>query len=190
MYITIDGLKNRLGIVGNDVDNILGEIVSAVSAQIDEHCGRRFWVTPSTTKYYTPDAPDWLPIDDLISVTSLASDNGNRTYTVWGVTDYELEPINAQDEPYTTVYVSPAGRYVFPMWRRGVQITGVWGWPAVPAPVVDACYLLAERIYQRRNSPMGVAGPNEFGQMTALAPLDPDVRMLLHPYVRMGVRGI
>ena len=69
----------------------------------------------------------------------------------------------------------------------GVQITGVWGWPAVPAPVVDACYLQAERIYQRRNSPMGVAGPNEFGQLTALAPLDPDVRMLLQPYVRMGL---
>lgn len=190
-YITVAGLKRWLGITGSDVDTMLTEIVSGVCAQVDAHCGRRFG-RETSTRYFDPDASDWLPIDDLISVTSLASDNGNRTYAAWAVTDYELEPINAsaQNEPYTTVYVAPNGRYAFPAWRRGVQITGVWGWPAVPAPVVDACYLQAERIYQRRNSPMGVAGPNEFGQLTALAPLDPDVRMLLQPYVRMGVRGI
>ena len=36
-----------------------------------------------------------------------------------------------------------------------MKITGYWGWPATPAQIIEACYLQCERLYQRRNSPMG-----------------------------------
>ena len=110
---------------------------------------------------------------------------------MWTTNDYEMAPHNAAatNRPFTTARLKPGGVNTFPVGRRTVKITGYWGWPATPAQIIEACYLQCERLYQRRNSPMGVAGPNEFGQLTALAPLDPDVIMLLRPYMRLSMRG-
>lgn len=196
-YITRANLKIRLDIASSDTgsDSILDSIIAGVHGQIDDICGRSFLVNATTEiRYFDAEFGDYLETDDLSSVTAMATDDQHdRTYgTAWTTNDYELEPRNAAalNRPFTSVWLKPAGANTFPTGRRTVQITGYWGWPATPAQIIEACYLQCERLYQRRNSPMGVAGPNEFGQLTALAPMDPDVIMLLRPYMRMGMRAV
>jgi hypothetical protein len=67
-----------------------------------------------------------------------------------------------------------------------VQVTGTWGWPAVPVDVKQACLLLAARLFIRKESPQGVAGFGEFGAIRVRS-ADPDVVALLEPYRRNAV---
>jgi hypothetical protein len=64
-----------------------------------------------------------------------------------------------------------------------VTVTGVFGWPAVPAAVKQACRLQVARVFKRADSPLGVAGFGEFG-VVRVTQLDPDVKALLEPYRR------
>ena len=68
--------------------------------------------------------------------------------------------------------------------------------PLPPFPVValpvrrsrHAALLVAERIYKRKDAPLGVAGPQALGQQPVRVPsltADPDIKALLDPYRRM-----
>ena len=187
-------LKTRLGISDTTDDTTLGLVLTGVCRAIDTHCGQSFWRDAvATTRYYTclwDD--DTLFIDPIVSVTSLATDTAyDRTYaTVWAVTDYDLMPYNAaaNDHPYTWIETAPNGNYDFITLSRGVKITGIFGWPAVPAAVAEAALLWSERIYKRKDAPFGIASFPEAGEMRLLKEMDPDVLTLLSPYVKL--RGI
>ena len=64
-------------------------------------------------------------------------------------------------------------------------MTALWGWAAVPLPVVEACLVLASRYYKRKDTPFGVMGTTETG-FVDLPKVDPDVAALLAPYRRLG----
>ena len=189
-YVTRADLKTRLDIPSADTgsDAMLDAMIEAVSNQINHFCGRVFWTASAEVRYFDAQFEDYVEIDDLVSLSALATDlNQDRAYSIaWASTDYELSPVNAAaaSRPYTLIWMHPTGRYAFPAGRKTVKITGTWGWPAVPKMIAEATFLQCARLYQRRNSPMGVAGPNEFGQLTPLAPIDPDVKTLLWPFVR------
>lgn len=109
--------------------------LEAASRWIDGHTGRRFYAAVET-RYFTAEWYDLLLIEDLISVTTLKTDEDeDRTYeTTWAATDYDLEPYNAPlgipPGPYVMIRVTPNGDYSFPIRaRRAVEIAGVWGWP-------------------------------------------------------------
>lgn len=65
---------------------------------------------------------------------------------------------------------------------KGVKIVGTRGWPAVPRPIEMSCIIQSGRIFNRRNTPFGIAGAPEVGQMRLLARLDPDVEQMLRAY--------
>jgi hypothetical protein len=44
-----------------------------------------------------------------------------------------------------------------------VRVTAKWGWPSVPAPVHQACLILAAETFQIKDAPLGVAGAGSFG---------------------------
>ena len=112
---------------------------------------------------------------------------GDRTYgTTWAATDYDLLPENAatlgEAKPYTMLAITPDGDYRFPVGtRKGVKLTGVWGWPAVPQSVKTATVLRAAWLFQRPNTPLGMAGNAEIG-MVRVGRFDPDFERLLQPY--------
>jgi len=191
-YTTLNDLKARLNrgdiTVTND-DARLEAIIAAASREIDGMTNRVFYQLPNETRYFTADCGDWLAIDDLVSVTSIATDDGSRTYgTTWQVTDYDLEPYNAASKqfPYTNLHIAPNGHNAFPRTRRGVRITGTWGWPAIPSAVTEACLLIAQRLATRSKAPFGVAGAQD-GTAVYLPRTDPDARALLEPYRRFAV---
>lgn len=164
--------------------------IEAASRWIDEYCARHFW---QATEARTFEARSLWHLDlgahnDLVSVTTLETDTGgDGTFdATWDAADWELLPHNPPDgRPYTAV--AAVGDRSFPVrYCRGrrarVQITGVWGWSAVPTAVTQACLIQASKVYGRRNSPEGVAGFGEFGPIRVSARLDPEVEHLLGPY--------
>lgn len=133
-YLSLDDLKSRLDISNTTDDTTLRSACQGATRAIDRHCGRRF--QPQTaTRYYTARDASWLPVADLLSVTSLktltTNSNGTRTYgDTWATTDYDLLPYDAPDdeEPYFLIRVNPAGLFSFPTEARGVEVVGVWGY--------------------------------------------------------------
>lgn len=196
-YATLAQVKLRLGRTDSEDDTALENVIESASRQIDALCDRRFWSETAATRYYTAEFSDLLYVDDIQSVTTLSTDNdGDRTYEVsWSATDYDLEPFNAAltgiAQPYTSIRITPQGRYGFPTGqRKGVKIVGNFGWSAVPLPITEATIIQATRIYHRKDSPYGVAGVGDFGKISLLPRVDPDVNALCLPFIRMSVGAI
>lgn len=194
-YCSTAELRVWLGDLPSDVtDAALEDQIEAASRKIDKECDRFFFQLAATTKTYTATDGDYLSIDDLVSVTTLATDaNGDRTYgTTWAVTDYDLTPDNASADgmPYTAIVLSPRSAQWFPTIRKAVQITGTWGWPSVPDAIKTATLILAARLYHRKDSPFGVAGSSGVGEVVMIGKTDADVVGLIGPYRRFRVLAI
>jgi len=113
-------------------DAVMHKMIEAASRWIDAQCFRKFYTT-TETRYYTARYADWLKVDDLVSVTSIKTDDGSsRTYpTTWSATDYDLEPFDARNLtpalPYNMIRTTPQGLNYFPTFKKGIQIVGTWG---------------------------------------------------------------
>lgn len=199
-YATLAGLRARLGITGvsdtND-DAVLEAVIESVSRAIDDFTGRRFYAA-TQTRYYTARKSRRLLVDDLLSITTIKTDDdADGTYeTTWAATDYHLAPYNAQldspAQPYWCIEVSEGGDYDFPIGlRRGVQIVGSWGFSATtPDTVEQACLFQAAHEFRSQQMPLGVSGAgslrvsDEFANDVRLTGLHPVTRRLLEPYRR------
>ncbi len=171
---------------------MLENIIMSVSRSIDNYTGRRFWVnTSDETRYYQAQSGRRVLPDDIVSVTSLATDSdGDATYEdTWTATDYNLLPVNASLDgiPYNMIEITPDGDYSFPANRnrKAVKVVGKFGWSSAPYPVQEACLIQSIRLFRRKDAPFGVVGGGEMGQAVVISKLDPDVEMLLRPYVRI-----
>lgn len=177
-------------------DTAHDSILEAVSRQVEGYCNRHFYSAAATTKTFTAQWTDLLVVPDLVSVTTLATDeDGDQSYErTWSSTDYELAPFNAGDTgwPYTEIHVSRAtgsNLYTFPLGQRGVSITGTWGWSAVPLPVFEAVMLESLRILEQQSAPSGVMSFDSIGKAIMVPDFHPTTKRLLQPYrrrVRIG----
>jgi hypothetical protein len=192
-YCTLQELKDRQAITGTDAtrDAYLEDMIEASSRWIDGHTGRRFYAA-SETRYFSGQYFDLLFVDDLLSVTTLKTDeDGDRTYEItWATTDYDLEPYNATvanpPGPYTMIRISPSGNYIFPYVRKGVQIVGSFGYSSsAPHDIREACLLLSARFWKRKDTILGVSANTQLGQLTIKVPEDKDILALLEPFKRL-----
>jgi len=198
-YGDLRGYKLRYydGDTDDDQDDLIIEsAIEAVSRLIDDLTNRRFYAA-TETRYFTAERADYLSIPDLISLTTLKTDeDGDRTYeTTWDTGDYDLMPFNAQADtanvrPYTWLEITPLGDEAFPVVRRGVEVAGSWGYAATPPKrIQEACYLGAHRIMKRHNTPLGVSATAALGQLqVAVRDLeaDPDFLALIAPFRRVA----
>lgn len=179
--------------VSDQIDDAeIDAVITAVSRMIDGYTGRRFYVTPADeTRYYTAsDGSLLMPEDDIISITTLKTDdNGDGTYeTTWSTSDYALQPVNAglNGRPYLWINTTSSGSCAFPHGVNGVQIAGKFGYSVVcPAVIRQVCLIQSLRIFKRKDTPFGVMGSGDMGQAVIINDLDPDVRTMLNPYVRV-----
>jgi hypothetical protein len=181
LYVTPQMLKSRAGISATDSSNdqeLYGACYAA-SRQIENYCERIFWRTLSTEarlftwgiEWNDPWLLDLGPFNDLVSVTSIMTDlDGDGVFeATWSASDYELQPVStfkSEARPYTQVH--SVGNQRFPIFyglgRTGrVQITGVFGWPAVPAPVTEAARILGAELFKAKDAPFGIASFGEYG---------------------------
>ena len=193
-YVTLTLVKKALRITDEIDDDILELSIEAASREIDGYCERVFYQA-TETRVFIPRDSFTCEIDDLVTLTSLkTSSTGDSFDVTWAAGDYQLEPLNGQ----AGGLVSPAtriraiGDYVFPTWEprnvnnyeATVQVTGTWGWSAIPTAVEQAALLLTLRQYRRYDSPLGVAGFDEMG-VVRVGRIDPDVQKLLAPFRRV-----
>jgi hypothetical protein len=190
-YCTLAEVKAALRITDSVDDALIELSIGAASREIDGYCNRVFYST-SATRVYNTDSALLLQTDDIVSVTTLKTSIDGGSYdTTWDTTDFQLEPLNGVtggiDSPYTRIRA--VGAYLFPVWAvtgtytnfAPVQITGVFGWSAVPVAVKQAAILLAMRQFKRYDSPLGVAGFGDLGAIR-VGRVDPDVEALLMPF--------
>jgi hypothetical protein len=185
-YLTLAEAQAYTGEPGGSINPQLEDAVTSVSRMIDGYCQRHFWQSSAgTARLFTAVDPYTIqfgPFNDLVSAASVTQ-NGTA------ITAYRLEPRNVsgpETRPYTSIRLT-SGTFTEsrPDALSEVTVTGVWGWPAVPAAVKQACRLQVARMFKRADSPLGVAGFGEFG-VIRITTLDPDVRALLQPYRLLG----
>lgn len=192
-YVELEEFKSTAELTGTSfADQDIHNALLAASRGIDEACGRRFWADADATqiRYYTAKSQRALPIDDLVTRTSVLIDpGGDGTFGETWVenTDYTLTPLNAAAEgrPWTKIELHLGSSVYFPPYPRSVKVTGKFGWTAVPANIKSATSLVAARLLKRgREAPFGVVSLGLDGTAVRVSSFDPDVAFLLAPYVR------
>jgi len=191
-YVSQEEFKATLNMTGESyADADISLALTAASGAVDAHCGRSFAKTDTETRVYLPARPSYVPIDDLVEITSVESDG-----VVWDPDSYTLLPHNAplENRPYEAIklpYDSVVNLLVpdEPMDGPGpqsvVKVEGKFGWPAVPDGVKQATVMLASRFLKRaREAPFGVAGIGGDGIAVRVTVTDPDIQMLLAPFVK------
>jgi hypothetical protein len=186
-YCTLAQVKSSLRITDTVDDALLELAVEAASREIDQATERTFYNMGTATRFFVARDAYFTQIDDLISLTTLKTDpDGNSGFTVtWSATDVQLEPLNGFisgiESPFTGLRARDT--YLFPLEEEEalVQVTGVWGWSAIPTAIKQATVILASRIFKRNDSPLGVAGFGDLG-VIRVGKLDPDVEALIHSF--------
>lgn len=182
-YVTAADLKAYVRISDTTDDVQIALAITAASRAVDRNCNRQFGLVaaPETRTYTAAWDKDRckyvVQIDDLMTVTGLTIS------TDAAVTDYSLQPSNAdvKGEPWTRVVLNAGGTLT----EDGVTVTAKYGWTTVPVAIQQATLLQASRLFTRRQAPFGVAGSVELGsEMRLLAKVDPDVAVVLGPYIR------
>lgn len=191
-YATLAEFKSAIGIGTADTtdDTALQSVLDATDALIDLYTDRKQgFGTASETRYYTAQDYSYVLTDDLVSVTTLQTDdNGDGTYeTTWTAgTDFVLAPGNAALDgwPYTEIDASVNWPRNFPRGvYRGVKVIGVFGWPSVPNAVKQAAIIQAGAVWSSRTSPFGVIGSQDLGGILRQArALHPEAQVLLEAY--------
>lgn len=207
-YITVAQFRARIGKTQAIDDVTIAEHVAAASRRIDAYCHRSFGPHDgaATIRYFVPLDCQTVIIDDTYDITAVAYDTAdNGTYTTtWAASDYETEPANGigangQSGWPTTMLHAVSSSVELPAWpwrnrRRSVKVTAKWGWSAIPADVVEACYLLTNRLRFEVSVPGGVLQPNIDAGIPGRALARPyTAESLLMPYVRadaaIGIAG-
>tara|TARA_R110001632_G_scaffold11634_2_gene41640 strand:- start:2358 stop:2951 length:594 start_codon:yes stop_codon:yes gene_type:complete len=188
-YCTLADVKAALRITDTVDDTLLELAAEAASRQIDGHTERVFY-TETATRIFTPSDSYVCIIDDVSALTSIkVSDNADGVFgDAWTATDYQLEPLNGQSGGLVTpaTQIRAVGDFTFPVAGQDatVQVTGTFGWAAVPTAVRQAAILLSSRQYKRYDSPLGVAGFGDLG-VVRVSNIDPDIAKLLEPFMRV-----
>lgn len=190
-YATLNELKTALRIQDSVDDGLLELALESASRLVDEYTMRSFYNAGTATRVFVPSDDYCVAIDDAISISSVAvSTLLNKTFDqVWTVNDYQTEPLNGVVDGLTgwpITRVRAVGVYEFPYdsdyEEATVQITGVWGWSAVPTAVKQATIIQAMRLFKRLDSPLGIISSPDTGFFRVSSRIDPDVAQLLNSY--------
>lgn len=195
LYATVEALKSRLRITGTSDDYELHTACFSASRAVEQECERHFWRTTAAEVrtfepcgYYTLRLPEF---NDLVSVASLKTDStGDGVFdTTWTTGDYQLLPVNPTAAPEVRPYtaVKAIGACTFPRVSGAgtrsdlVQITGVFGWPAVPRMIQQAALILAQDTFGLKDTKFGVA---QFGDLTVTVGTAGRASKMIDPYLR------
>lgn len=176
-YVTLAELKDYLQIADSktSLDDALTSALESATAEIERHCNRQFnKAETATPRVYAPGTCRSADVDDFYTTTGLVVEvdsNGDGTFaTTVPSSAYELYPYSGvvEGQPGWPYYkLSLVGGTRFPALYNGrtgtLRVTAQWGWDAVPAPVQQACLIIAAETFQLKDAPFGVAGMDQFG---------------------------
>ena len=185
-YCSLAELKVNLDIAAvTTYDTNLENLIENVSRWIDNYTNRKFYAT-TASKYYTAQTPRRVKIDELLTITTLKTDEDlDGVYeALWTANDFKLFPYN--DTPYTYIEITPYGNKAFyPGLPRSIEVTGSFGYASTtPEDIERVCILQSSRTWARRTTPLGIAGTTQFGLVKLIGDVDPDVMLMLRPYIK------
>jgi hypothetical protein len=193
LYATTAQIKAALRITDSVDDSLINTAGSAASELIDAYCGRTFGQSAGTvTRYYSAHKSNHIEIDDMaaapVFVKYSTNRDGNYDATV-APENYTLLPSNGIMDglpwPYTAIQTLNTMTWTMAVADEPtVSVSAVWGFPTVPASVLQAAIMQSARIFARLSSPLGVTA-GEFGAVRMLSKVDPDVEVLLMPYRKL-----
>ncbi len=133
VYCDLSTFKDRLNIKGSGADVTLLVLLEHVSRAIDQASNRFFYIKTETRHYDGSAGPLLLDLD-LISVSSLKTDDdesGDSWETTWTTNDYLLLPYNGL--PKHAVSVTPWGsKSDFNQGlKKTLEVAGSWGYDQV-----------------------------------------------------------
>lgn len=197
-YATADELRaylTRSDVVVADDEADFARAISTASRSVDRYTNRQFGlVSAPEARYFTPrydkKLRKWVvKHDDLmtdIGLSVMADLNDSGVYDS-AIGEVAMRPVNAapKGRPWIA-FVVPTASTVQPRnHEASVEVTARWGWTAVPTSVKQATLLQASRLVNRRDAPFGIAGsPDDGSLIRLLSRVDPDVAVVLNPYVR------
>lgn len=174
LYCSVEELKSRLGIPATDTqdDFEIRLAADAASRWLDDYCHRSFW-RGTSTRTFAADSCHRLDVDDLVSVTTLKTDeSGDGTFeTTWAASDYQLLPVNAttahaEARPYISIKAIGSQRFPTPYTAFSrhdrVEIAGVFGWPAVPSGIKQAALIIGAETFKLKDTFAGRGGFGEY----------------------------
>jgi len=186
-YCSLAEVKASARITDNVDDAMLELAVESASRLVDSYTQRYFYNAGTATRLFAPQDSYVTEIDDLITLTTLQTSDGDNFGTTWAAKDYQLEPLNGVVDgltgyPATRIRAIDDFLFNYLDGEATVRIAGVWGWSAVPTAVKQATVIQSARIFKRNDSPLGIAGFGEMGAVRVGTQLDPDVKQLIEPY--------
>lgn len=173
-YITRAELKAYMGLQTAINDDLVDDAIASTTQEIYRYTNRDFNDAGSASaRLFRPNDPGLTFVDDFHTTAGLIiqtdDDDDGVFETTWTTADYELRPLNAllqvPAEPYWKIYAVGHSLRFTNMRRSNVQVTARWGWAAVPSLVKQAAFILASDTYQLKDSRLGLAGSDQFGQI-------------------------
>lgn len=169
-YATISDLKARLTISSSSSDTLLQSYLDAAAEQIDAitrgfraglDSGSNIYEAFSAvteTRYYDDDISGEVPIDDLISVTTITRGGtavDSAYYKLWPYNRTPAEAVFFRADLAFEPIIVGGSWYEYPFQTRGVAqvaVTGSWGFcasTARPAAIREATLRLAAWAYEQ-----------------------------------------
>ncbi len=172
-YATLPQFKNYMKIDASKTgyDAAMQDALDSASEEIELFCERQFnKETSATARFFTTISCSSIEIDDLWDPVTVVVKSGtaDNLGDPWSSTYYELLPRNGVVNgvpgwPYSRIRALNRPLNI-PSWGV-VQVTAKWGWAAVPAPIKQACLIIASQNFKLAEAPLGVAGFNNFGSV-------------------------
>jgi hypothetical protein len=204
MYMQPGELADSIALTPGEIDDWQPDLVRALIAAsrgVEQLTGQRFWPDPDAAqvRYYTADR-DIVRTDPIITLTSLDVDYARRRQLLHRAhrrhrlraraaqRRRRRQPVHAHPPALRRTArrstAGTAGRSA----RKRMRVTGKFGWPSVPEPIVQATGILANRLLKRfREAPFGALagiGLDGAGLREQQLDRDPELGFLLAPYRR------
>lgn len=173
-YATLDDLLLAVGHVpqagSRELARMQRALVDATDKLIDE-IGFDFFRHPATgTEVRLVDGTGDGRLHVHEGIVSLSAvrikESASASFVAVNSADYLLSPaVPRSGWPYDHVDFTGVGTYgIWPRVKRGVELTGVFGWPRVPRAVINANIAWARQDLAADPSfPGGIVGPEELG---------------------------
>lgn len=151
-YATAANYRSVVGKTDTGQDAEILTDLTAISRYLEGKLGRFFNKDASdVARIYLPvRSTATLRVDDLSAAPTTVKidmDQDGVYETDIDSSDYELLPLNAdkgpEPRPFTQIRLVSWGDYSWWLAGQRVEVTGKWGWPAVPGPVQRATIHLA-----------------------------------------------
>lgn len=157
MLVTLQEMKDYLGLTGVDYDTFLTEQIQTISEAIENYCGRKFTQASYTEIFYKDDMERGTAYYDfysfhypVISLTSILGDGEDitsncRLYKDQGRIKNPITGFNLYEE---------------------VEVSYDAGYVDIPMPIKDVVYSLVEERYNKKTTGVGINFGNNVQRMS------------------------